>query len=112
MAKETKTKETKEVKEEIIDFTKPEKVTDKELEELQATIRSIDRLTIDVGRIETQKFALMTAMQKVQTDIETKRTDFLAKYGTDNVNIQTGEIAYAPETPETPETPENGEVNS
>ena len=115
MTKETKTKE---VKEETIDFTKPEKVTDKELEELQATIRSIDRLTIDVGRIETQKFALMTAMQKVQTEIETKRTDFLAKYGTDNVNIQTGEIAYAPETPETPEVPktlepqENGEVNS
>ena len=109
MAKETKTKETKEVKEEVIDFTKPEKVTDKELEELQSTIRSIDRLTIDIGRIEIQKYGLMVAMQKIQAEIETKRTDFLTKYGTDNVNIQTGEIAYAPETPE---TQENGEVNS
>ena len=114
----TKTKMEKPIEEEIIDFTKPEKVTDKELEELQSTVRSIDRLTIDVGRIETQKFALMSAMQKVQEEIETKRTDFLAKYGTDNVNIQTGEIAYAPETPKVPEatrTPEiieNGEVNS
>ena len=101
MAKETKTKEKKE---ELVDLTpKSEKVTDKELEDLQAVIRSIDRLTIDVGRIETQKFALMTAMQKVQGEIEEKRTEFLAKYGTDNVNIQTGEIAYAPE---------NGQANS
>ena len=68
MAKETKTKE---VKEETIDFTKPEKVTDKELEELQATIRSIDRLTIDVGRIEIQKYTIVAAMQKVQETIET-----------------------------------------
>ena len=110
MTKETKTKEKKE---ELVDLTpKPEKVTNEELEDLQAVIRSIDRLTIDVGRIETQKFALMTAMQKVQAEIEEKRTEFLAKYGTDNVNIQTGEIAYAPENPETSETPENGEVNS
>jgi hypothetical protein len=34
------------------------------------------------------------------------RTDFMKAYGTDNVNIQTGEIAYAPEPQE------NGEVNS
>ena len=110
MAKKTKTKEKKE---ELVDLTpKPEKVTDQELEGLQAVIRSIDRLTVDVGRVETQKFALLTAMQKVQAEVEGKRTEFLAKYGTDNVNIQTGEIAYAPENPETSETPENGEVNS
>ena len=101
----TKTKMKKE-KEEIIDFTKPVKVTDKELTELQTTVRSIDRLTIDVGRIETQKYAMMVAMQKVQGEIETMRDNFLKTYGTDNVNIQTGEIAYAPETQE------NGEVNS
>jgi len=110
MTKETKTKEKEE---ELVDLTpKPEKVTDQELEDLQTTIRSIDRLTIDIGRIETQKFAMMDAMKKVQAEIEVKRTDFLAKYGTDNVNIQTGEISYASQNSETPETPENGEVNS
>ena len=110
MAKETKTKEKEE---ELVDLTpKPEKVTDEELEALQATIRSIDRLTIDIGRIETQKFAMIEAIQNVQKEIEAKRQEFLTKYGTDNVNIQTGEIAYAPENPETSETSENGEVNS
>jgi len=85
---------------------KPEKITDSELEKLQSTVRTIDRLTIDIGRLEIQKYAAMVAMQTVQAEIENARKDFLANYGTDNVNIQTGEIAY------TPETQENGEVNS
>jgi hypothetical protein len=85
---------------------KSEKITDSELEKLQSTVRTIDRLTIDIGRIEIQKYAVMKAMEKVQAEIETLRKDFLASYGTDNVNIQTGEIAYAEETQE------NGEVNS
>ena len=85
---------------------KSEKITDSELEKLQSTVRTIDRLTIDIGRIEIQKYAVMRAMEKVQAEIEALRKDFLASYGTDNVNIQTGEIAYAEETQE------NGEVNS
>ena len=97
---------TKKVKEEVIDFTKPEKITDTELNTLQTTVRTIDRLTADVGRIEIQKYAVMKAMEKVQGTIETLRKDFIKNYGTDNVNIQSGEIAYAPEKEE------NGEANS
>ena len=104
MAK-TKTKKV----EEVIDLSKPEKITDAELNTLQATVRTIDRLTADIGRLEVQKYAIMNAMSKTQETIETLRTDFMASYGTDNVNIQTGEIAYAPEAP-TPQ--ENGETNS
>ena len=73
---------------------------------LQSTVRTIDRLTIDIGRIEIQKYAVMRAMEKVQAEIEALRKDFLASYGTDNVNIQTGEIAYAEETQE------NGQADS
>ena len=87
-------------KEEVIDFTKPEKITDEELVKLQSTIRTIDRLTADVGRVEVQKYAALVAMQKVQANVEEIRTEFVNKYGTDNVNIQTGEIAYAPEKEE------------
>tara|TARA_R110002074_G_scaffold393366_1_gene579728 strand:- start:16 stop:321 length:306 start_codon:yes stop_codon:yes gene_type:complete len=101
MAKNT-TKKIKELKVE-----KPEKITDAELSALQSTVRTIDRLTADVGRIEVQKYSLIKAMEKTQGTIETMRSDFMKTYGTDNVNIQSGEIAYAPETPQ-----ENGEVNS
>ena len=101
---------TKTKKEKVIDLKpKAEKITETELNTLQATVRTIDRLTADIGRLEVQKYAIMRAMDKTQETIETLRTDFMASYGTDNVNIQTGEIAYTPETP-TPQ--ENGEVNS
>ena len=93
-------------KEKIVDLkAKAEKITDNELESLQSTIRTIDRLTLDVGRIEIQKFSVLAAMQEVQKKIDGTREDFVKKYGTDNINIQTGEIAYAPETEG------NGEVN-
>ena len=51
---------------------------------------------------------MLVAMQKVQTNIDKMRGEFLEKYGTDNINIQTGEIAYPEENPN-PE--ENGEIN-
>ena len=103
MAKNT-TKKIKELK-----IEKPEKITDNELNTLQATVRTIDRLTADVGRIEIQKHAMMKAMEKTQETIETLRADFMKPYGTDNINLQDGMISYPTSTP----TPtENGEVNS
>ena len=105
---------TKTKKEEAIDFTKPEKISEKELNGLQTTVRTIDRLTADLGRMESQKYALLKAMDKIQDNIDSLRKDFIEKYGTDNINIQTGEIAYAPENPNTEETinpKENGETD-
>ena len=86
---------------------KPERIEEKELTSLQTTVRTIDRLTADIGRMETQKYAMLVAMQKVQGQIDTMRNDFLKKYNSDNINIQTGEIAYPEETTE--ETVENTE---
>jgi hypothetical protein len=94
--------------EEVIDFTKPEKITNEELVKLQSTVRTIDRLTADVGRVETQKYGLLVAMQKVQGNIDEMREEFMKNYGTDNINIQTGEIAYSPEEEK---AKENGETN-
>ena len=108
MAK-TKTKKA----EKVIDLTpKAEKITEQELAKLQATIKTIDSLTVDVGRIEVQKYGLMKAMGNVQQDIETMRQEFNDKYGTDNINIQDGTIGYPPENPnpegnQTPNPEEN-----
>tara|TARA_R110000787_G_scaffold265961_1_gene372035 strand:+ start:217 stop:522 length:306 start_codon:yes stop_codon:yes gene_type:complete len=88
---------TKTKKEEIIDFTKPEKIDEKELMSLQSTIRTMDKLTDDVGRLEIQKYALLKAMDGVQSNIQDLRKSFQEKYNTDNINIQTGEISYPEE---------------
>ena len=99
--------------EKVIDLTpKAEKINAQELAKLQATIKTIDSLTVDVGRIEVQKYGLMKAMGNVQQDIETMRQEFNDKYGTDNINIQDGTIGYPPENPnpegnQTPNPEEN-----
>ena len=87
---------------------KPEKIDQNELNNLQATIRTTDKLTDDVGRLELQKYALLKAMEGIQENISDIRKSFVKKYGTDNINIQTGEIAYPDETPN---TQENGETD-
>jgi hypothetical protein len=62
------------------------------------------------GRMETQKYAMLVAMQKAQGQIDTMRNDFLEKYNSDNINIQTGEIAYPEETTE--KTEKDVKINS
>jgi glutamyl-tRNA reductase len=95
-------------KEEVIDFTKPEKIDEQELARLQATIRTIDQITNDVGMLEVRKYSAMKAMGTIQENIEALRKDFREKYGTDNINIQTGEISYPGENLN---PKENGEIN-
>ena len=93
--------------EEIVDSaTQPEKITQEELNKLQVPIRTMDRLTSDIGRIELQKQSILASVQDVQKQIQDLRDNFLKIYGTDNVNIRTGELAYPNEEKE------NGEVNS
>ena len=100
----TKTKGTNaKIKE--LNGIKPEKIDQNELNNLQATIRTTDKLTDDVGRLELQKYALLKAMEGIQESISDIRKSFVKKYGTDNINIQTGEIAYPADQEE------NGEIN-
>ena len=96
-----KTKKVK--KEKVVDLIpeQPEKISENHLARLQSTIKTIDQLTADVGRMEVQKYGLMKAMENVHTRIEAIRKEFKEEYGTDNINIQDGTILY----------PENGEAD-
>ena len=104
MAK-TKTKKEEVVIEEIVNKTKkeekPEKIDEQELAQLQASVKTIDQLTHEVGTIEVRKHALMKAMEQVQQRIEQVRVQLNNKYGTDNISIQDGVINY----------PENGKAD-
>ena len=85
---------------------RPEKIDEQELATIQSMIKTIDQLTAEIGQIEVRKHALLKAMEKVQTRIEGQRVNFQDKYGTDNINIQTGAISYPNENP-TPKSEEN-----
>jgi predicted nucleic acid-binding Zn-ribbon protein len=102
MAKNT-SKKIKELK-----GIKPEKIKDQELATLQASVRTVDQLTAEVGTIEVRKHALMKAMESVQQRIEQLRVQLRDEYGTDNINIADGVINYPEEAPK-PE--ENGKAD-
>ena len=96
MAK-TKTKKDKEV----IDLTpKPEKINEQQLARLQASVKTVDQFTHEIGTMEVRKYALMKAMETVQTRIETMRVELKDQYGTDDINIQDGAINYQKENGE------------
>ena len=103
----------------VIDLTpKAEKISEQELTSLQATIKTIDQLTQQVGEIEVRKYSLMKAMETVQERVQALRQEFFKEYGTDNINIQDGTISYPPENPNpnpeenpTQTTQENGETD-
>ena len=95
-------KKIKELKGEDI---RPRKVTEQELAQLQAAIKTIDNLTGEVGGIEVRKHSLLRAMESVHSRLEAQRVKLQETYGTDNINLQDGTISY-PET-----NTENGEAN-
>ncbi len=97
-------------KEAVIDLKpKAEKIDEQELAKLQATIKTMDQLTGEVGVMEVRKYSMMRAMDQIQGNIEKLRSEFREKYGTDNINIQEGTINY-PEDNKTNQK-ENGEIN-
>jgi len=102
MAK-TKKKKT----EEIIDL-KPEKITDQELAQLQAAIKTIDNLTAEIGGIEVRKHSLLKAMETVHGRVEAQRVKLHETYGTDNISLQDGKITYADQQQS---NIQNGEAN-
>jgi len=104
-------KETTNMEEIVDSATQPEKITQEELNKLQVTIRTMDRLTADVGRIEVQKHIMMEGMKKHQDEVDEHRANFMEKYGTDNINIQTGAIAPPPKQEQTTNPEENPNPN-
>jgi hypothetical protein len=80
---------------------RPEKITDEQLKNVQTTVRTMDHLTIELGRIDVQKYGILKGIENVQAELDLLRQEMKKEYGTDNINIQDGTINYS----------ENGEAN-
>jgi len=78
-----------------------EKVNDEELKNIQTIISRINQTYIELGRIEAVKHNQLHTLAGIQDELMVVQNKLEKDYGTDDINIQTGEIKY----------PENGEVN-
>ena len=76
---------------------KPEKITDEQLEKVQNTVNSINRV-----QLEARKHQLLHGIAGTNDELALLQDELEKEYGTNDVNIQDGTINYPKE---------NGEVN-
>ena len=90
-------------KEKVVDLkSKPEKINDEELKNVQTLINNINRSQIELGQMETKKHAILHQVSMLQEKVGEMRDEFEKEYGTNDINIQDGTINYPKE---------NGEAN-
>jgi|TARA_Y100000034_G_scaffold4752_1_gene5517 FtsZ-binding cell division protein ZapB len=86
----------------VVDLApKPESITKTQLNKVQSTVRTMDQLVMELGKLTLQKHGLLKAVENVQNELDVLRNEFKKDYGTDNINVEDGTIKY----------PDNGETD-
>ena len=80
-------------KEEVVDL-KPTNITEEQLKAIQDLVSPINQIQMEMGRMATQKHALLHQITKLQESLQEEQTALEKQYGKVNINIQTGEISY------------------
>jgi predicted nucleic acid-binding Zn-ribbon protein len=75
-------------------LSKPEKVTNEELNKIQNLVSAANKAQADIGNIEIQKHSILHQVESMQHAINVFREKMKKTYGTDDINIQTGVINY------------------
>ena len=89
-------------KEEVIDFTRPEKITDEQLKHMQEMLSVVNKAHFEIGTMESRKHELMHGIEDTKKGLGDLQQEFEKAYGTYDVNVVNGTINYPKE---------NGEAN-
>tara|TARA_R100000908_G_C3675027_1_gene96277 strand:- start:299 stop:598 length:300 start_codon:yes stop_codon:yes gene_type:complete len=82
-------------KEKIVDLKpKAEKITNEQLKKVQSVVNTLNRAQLELGMIETKKHSLLHTVMTIQDQLTLMQSEFEKEYGTNDINIQTGEINY------------------
>jgi glutamate synthase domain-containing protein 2 len=92
MAKNT-VKKIKELKGE-----KPTKISNEHLSKMQEIINNLNRGQMEIGSLETRKHTLLNHVTSFQGELASMQESLKKEYGTDNINIHTGEINHDEQT--------------
>ena len=80
------------------------KITDKELENIQSKVKSIQAVEANIGRAEIAKMSMLEQVKLLQTDIQEIQVKLEEKYGKVSINLQDGTISEIPEEDGEPES--------
>ena len=73
---------------------RPEKISEKELNQVQSIINNINRAQLEIGSFETKKHNMLHHVSSLQEQLSKMQVEFKKNYGTDDINIQDGTINY------------------
>jgi hypothetical protein len=71
---------------------KPTKISNEHLNKMQNIINNLNRFQMEIGHMETRKHALLDQVVTIQGELAKIQEELKKEYGTDNINIHTGEI--------------------
>ena len=75
-------------------LSKPEKVTNEELNKIQSLVGDMNKGQFNLGNLELQKHRILHAIGVIQEQFTSFREDLKKEYGSDDINIETGVINY------------------
>jgi hypothetical protein len=75
-------------------LSKPEKVTNEELNKIQSLVGDMNKGQFNLGNLELQKHRILHAIGLLQDQFGKVREELMKEYGSDDVNIETGVINY------------------
>ena len=78
-------------------LSKPEKITNEELNKIQTLVDTINRSKMSLGGMELEKHRVLHNIAGLEDQIRLFREDLKKSYGTDDVSIDTGVINYEDE---------------
>ena len=79
---------------EISKGEKPTKISNEHLNQMQEIINNLNRGQMEIGSIETRKHAVLHHVTSFQDELAKMQGELKKEYGTDNINIHTGEINH------------------
>ena len=68
------------------------KLSEKELQQLNELQTKVNRLIFSLGQVENQKLSIYQQLEEVQEEQKTFGKELYEKYGDGNINPETGEI--------------------
>ena len=73
---------------------KPTKISNEHLDKIQNIINDLNRGQMEIGGLETRKHAILGYITASQGELAKIQEELKKEYGTDNINIHTGEINH------------------
>ena len=88
-------------KEKVVDLKqKAEKVTEKQLTQIQSIVDRINNAQMNIGQLEARKHQVLHMIAGVNDELTLMQGELEKEYGTNDINIKDGTINYPKENGE------------